>query len=129
VIAGWFVWQPQHSSDQLGAAIAALTRGDTPAAFADARSAADTDPVSLDPLFALSEFDSALGNQPASRAELVKATQLQPSNALTWQTLGSYDLKARHPDLAVAELQRAASLDRTSSFTAKLLAQARTELG
>jgi len=129
LIAGWFVWQPQHSSDQVSAAIAALTRGDTPAALADARSAADSDPVSLDPLFALSSIDSALGNQPASRAELVKATQLQPSNAQTWVVLGSYDLTAHHPDLAVPELQRAARLDRTSAAIGKLLAQARTELG
>jgi len=108
---------------------AALTRGDAPAALADARSAADSDPVSLDPLFALSAIDSALGNRAASRAELVKATQLQPSNALTWQVLGSYDLKARHPDLAVPELQRAASLDRTSAVAGKLLGKAQTELG
>jgi Tfp pilus assembly protein PilF len=84
--------------------------------------------VSLDPLFTLSAIYSALGNQPASRAELVKAIQLQPSNAQTWQTLGAYDLKAHHPDLAMSELQRAASLDPTSGITGKLLAQARTDL-
>jgi O-Antigen ligase len=129
LIAGWFVWQPQHSSDQVGAAIDALTRGDTPAALADARSAADSDPVSIYPLWTLSSIYSSLGNQAASRAELVKATQLQPSNALTWQTLGSYDLKAHHPDLAMSELQRAASLDPTSAITANLLAHARADLG
>jgi hypothetical protein len=129
LIAGWFVWQPQHSSDQVSAAITALIRGDAPAALAAAHGAADSDPVSVDPLWWLSTIYSRLGNQAASRAELVKATQLQPSNAQTWQQLGSYDLNARHPDLAMSELQRAASLDPTSAITATLLAQARTELG
>jgi hypothetical protein len=125
LIAGWFVWQPQHSSDQVSNAITAMTRGDAPAALAAAHGAADSDPVSVDPLWGLSAIYSSLGNKSASRAELVKATQLQPSNAETWRTLGSYDLRADHPDLALPELQRAASLDRTSLVIAKLLAQAR----
>jgi hypothetical protein len=125
LIAGWFVWQPQHSSDQVSNAITAMTRGDAPAALAAAHGAADSDPVSVDPLWGLSAIYSGLGNKAASRAELVKATQLQPSNAETWQTLGSYDLQAHHPGLALPELQRAAGLDRTSLIIAKLLAQAR----
>jgi O-Antigen ligase len=124
LIAAWFVWQPLHSSDQVTAAIGALTRGDAPAALADARSATDSDPVSVDPLWELSAIYSALGNQAASRAELVKATQLQPSNAETWQQLGSYDLQAHRPQQALAELQTALALDRTSTITAQLLAQA-----
>jgi Tfp pilus assembly protein PilF len=113
----------------VSAAITALIRGDAPAALAAAHGAADSDPVSADPLWWLSTIYSRLGNQPASRAELVKATQLQPSNAHTWQMLGAYDVQAHHPDLAVAELERAASLDRTSAATGKLLAQARTAQG
>ncbi len=128
LIAAWFVWQPLHSSDQVTAAIDALSRGDAPAALADARSAADSNPVSTDPLWELSAIYSALGNQAASRAELVKATLLQPSNADTWQQLGSYDLTAHHPLLAVPELQRARLLDRASVLTAQLLTQAQGEL-
>jgi hypothetical protein len=127
LIATWFVWQPLHSSDQVTAAIGALTRGDAPAALSDARSAADSDPVSVDPRWELSAIYSALGNQAASRAELVKATRLQPSNAETWQQLGSYDLQAHRPQQALAELQTALRLDRTSTITAQLLAQARSE--
>jgi hypothetical protein len=128
LIVAWFVWQPLHSSDQVTAAIGAMTRGDAPAALAEARSAAGSNPVSVDPLWELSAIYSALGNQAASRAELVKATSLQPSNSETWQQLGSYDLQAHHPELATPELQRALSLDRTSQITAQNLAQARAEL-
>jgi hypothetical protein len=127
LIVAWFVWQPLHSSDQVTAAIGAMTRGDAPAALADARGAASSDPVAVDPLWELSAIYSAVGNQTASRAELVKATNLQPSNAETWQQLGSYDLQAHHPQLAVPELQRALRLDRTSQITAENLAQARSE--
>ena len=57
----------------------------------------------------------------------MKATQLQPSNAETWQQLGSYDLQAhRRQQLALPELQTALALDRTSAVTAQLLAQARS---
>jgi hypothetical protein len=128
VIAAWFVWQPLHSSDQVTSAIDAMTRGDAPAALADARGAADSDPVSVDPLWELSAIYAAIGNQRASRAELVKATEVQPDNAQTWQQLGSYDLQAHHPELATPELQRALRLDRTSQITAQNLAQARAEL-
>jgi Tfp pilus assembly protein PilF len=122
------VWQPLHSSNQVTAAIGAMTRGDARAALADARAAAGSDPVSVDPLWELSAIYSALGNQSASRAELVKATDVQPSNAQTWQQLGAYDLQAHHPELATRELQRALRLDRTSQITVQNLAQARAEL-
>jgi hypothetical protein len=128
LVAAWFVWQPLHSSDQVSSAIDAMTRGDAPAALADARGAADSDPVSVDPLWELSAIYSAVGNPAASRAELVKATDIQPSNAQTWQQLGAYDLQAHHPELATQELQRALDLDRTSQITAQSLAQARAEL-
>jgi hypothetical protein len=128
LIAAWFVWQPLHSSDQVTAAINAITRGDAPAALTAARGAAGSDPVSVDPLWELSAIYSALGNQAASRAELVKATDVQPSNAQTWEQLGTYDLQAHHPKLAMPELQRALRLDRTSQITAQNLAQARAEI-
>jgi lipoprotein NlpI len=105
-----------------------MIRGDAPAALDEARGAAGSDPVSVDPLWELSAIYSAIGNRAASRAELVKATNVQPSNAQTWQQLGSYDLQAHHPRLATGELQRALRLDRTSQITAQNLAQARAEL-
>ncbi len=126
LIAGWFVWQPLHSSDQVSAAINAMTRGDAPAALADARSAASSDPVSVDPLWEQAAIYSAMGDSASSRAELVKATQVQPSNAQTWQQLGSFDLQAHHAQLALAELHTALKLDRTAPLTRQLIDQARS---
>ena len=67
-----------------------------------------------------------MGDSASSRAELVKATQVQPSNAQTWQQLGSFDLQAHHPQLALAELHTALKLDRTSPLTRQLIDQARS---
>jgi cytochrome c-type biogenesis protein CcmH/NrfG len=124
LIVGWFVWQPLHSSDQVSSAINALSRGDAPAALAAAKSAATSDPVSVDPLWELSAIYTALRDAVAGRQELVKATQVQPSNAATWQQLGSFDLQANHPRLARAELETALRLDRTSAFTQQMISQA-----
>jgi tetratricopeptide (TPR) repeat protein len=128
VLAAFFVWQPLHSADSFGAAISAMSRGDTAAALADARTAADSDPVSVDPLLEESFIYGALQDQASARTELVKATSLQPDNPQTWMYLGAFDLQAHRPRLALAELETAHRLDLTSAAISQQLGQARTEL-
>jgi hypothetical protein len=128
LIVAWFVWQPLHSADSFGSAISAMSRGDAAAALADARSAADSDPVSIDPLLEESAIYSSLGNEPAARAELVQATSLQPDNPQTWVYLGSFDLQRHQARLAVGELQTAHRLDLTSVPISRQLSQAQTAL-
>jgi cytochrome c-type biogenesis protein CcmH/NrfG len=119
------VWQPLRSSDQVSAAIDALTRGDTEAALADANNAAASDPVSVEPLWELSAIYGALGDKSASRRELLKAVQLQPSNAQTWAQLASFDLRAHSGrQLVLVELQIAVRLDRTSPIIQQLIDEA-----
>jgi O-Antigen ligase len=127
VIAAWFVWQPLHSANSFGAAISAMSRGDAPAALADARAAADSDPLSVDPLLEESFIYGALRDQAAARSELVKATSVQPENPQTWSYLGAFDLQAHQPRLALAELETAHRLDLTSAAISTQLGQARTE--
>ena len=128
LIAAWFVWQPLHSSDEVSSAIDALSRGDTPAAIAAARSAASADPVSVDPLWELAAIYAGMGDPVASRQEWVKATQIQPSNAETWQQLGMFDLQARKPQLALAEFEVARRLDHTSLLIPQLMHEAHSQL-
>jgi O-antigen ligase len=130
LIAGWFVWQPLHSSNSMSAAIDAMGRGDAHGALADAQSAASSDPVSVDPLWALSAIYASIGDPAASRRELVAATRTQPSNPQTWQQLGSFDLQAHRAQLALSELDQAGRLDRTSGRTVlrQLINQAQSEL-
>lgn len=128
LLAAWFVWQPLRSADAFGAAISAMGRGDAAAALADARAAASSDPVSVDPLLEQSFIYGALRNQAAARSELVKATSLQPENPQTWMYLGTFDLQAHQPRLALSELETAHRLDLTSAAITTQLDQARTEL-
>ncbi len=128
LVAAFFVWQPLHSADSFGSAITAMGRGDAAAALADARSAADSDPVSVDPLWEQSAIYSALGNTNAARNALVRATSLQPENPQTWVQLGLFDLQRHQPRLAVSELETAHRLDLASGPISQQLGQARTAL-
>ena len=128
LVAGFFVRQPLHSADSFGSAISAMGRGDAAAALADARSAADSDPVSVDPLWEQSAIYSALGNATAARSKLVQATSLQPENPQTWLQLGEFDLQAHQVRLAVGELETAHRLDLASGPISQQLGVARTAL-
>ena len=124
IVAAWFVWQPLHSSGEFGAAISAITRGDSAVALADAQSAAASDPVSVDPLWEMSAIYSALRDPGAARQELVKATTIQPANPESWEQLGEFDLAQHQTIVAVLELQTAQLLDRSSAILNQELASA-----
>jgi cytochrome c-type biogenesis protein CcmH/NrfG len=128
LLAAWAIWQPLRSSDAAGAVLTDVTRGDTRAAFADARAAAARDPVSVQPLWLLSELYSRIGDRHAAHDELVKAISLQPENPATWLQLGLYNLQYGQPHKALGVLEKAQQLDRSSRQTAQAIAQARTQL-
>lgn len=123
-VGAWGVLGPLRADDAYAAAISAISRGDVAAAFTDARRARAADPVSLDPLYLLSELYAAQGDQRQARAELVQATALQPQNPSPWQMLGSYDLAHGRRREAARELERARALAPASAETQTLLAQA-----
>ena len=127
-MAAWFVWQPLHSANEFGAAISAISRGDSATALADAQSAAAADPVSVDPLIELSGDLPGPWQSDRARQELVKATSLQPSNPQTWQELGQFDLSQHQADLAVLELQAAQQLDLSSVSLGQQIAEAQRAL-
>ncbi|MEA2159332.1 MAG: hypothetical protein QOD66_1712, partial [Solirubrobacteraceae bacterium] len=77
LLAAWAIWQPLRSANADSAAISALTRGDVKGASIDARAAAASDPVSVEPLWELSAIYSAAGDQHAAHAQLVMAIGLQ----------------------------------------------------
>ncbi len=128
LLGAWLIWQPQSSADSVGSAESAAAAGNVRAAFADARDAADSDPLALQPLFLLSALYQSVSDRPAARAELVKAVQLQPDNSASWLQLGSYDLQQHRPRLALASLQQAYQLDPTVPETGATLNQAKAAL-
>ena len=98
VVAIWVTVQPLRSSGQYAAAVGAISRGQTAVALTDARAAAASNPVSVDPRFLLSVIYTGLGNRAEARAQLLKAVSTQPSNPATWAHLGCYDVHVIVPD-------------------------------
>jgi Flp pilus assembly protein TadD len=110
LLAAWFVWQPLRSANAQSAAENALLRGAAGQALTDARTAARALPVDSRPHELLASILQALRRPAPARAELLKATQLQPSNPDPWWALGEFDTAHRLPG-ASAELARARALD------------------
>jgi tetratricopeptide (TPR) repeat protein len=128
LLGAWIIWQPLRSSDADAAAFNALARGDTASAFADARTAVTSNPLSADPLFELSALYSATREQGAARAELQKAITLQPENFNTWLQLGEFEIQQKRPRAALAALHRAVVLNPPLQATQAAIAQAQQEL-
>lgn len=128
LLAGWLIWQPLRSDNAANAALDALTRGDTAAAFTDARAAAARNPLSVEPLWLLAALYSRIGDEHAAHAEFVKALSLQRENPATWQRLGLYDLQHGQPHKALGVLEHAEQLDHTSTVLPKAISQAQAAL-
>jgi hypothetical protein len=111
LVAVWVIAQPLRSYDAYSSAISAAVDGQGRAALTQARSAADENPVSIDPLFLLSQLYSDLGNRAAARGELADAVSRQPANPQTWQQLGCFDLAHKRTALAGRELHQVLVLD------------------
>ncbi|MGA2009490.1 MAG: O-antigen ligase family protein [Solirubrobacteraceae bacterium] len=106
--AAFVLWQPMRSVQELAAAENANSN---PQAFADARAAAHSDPLSYEPLFVLSGLYQHVGDPAAARHELVMATRVQPVNPATWYQLGAYDFAAGDHRDAAFEMARVLALD------------------
>lgn len=107
----WGIAQPLRSSDAYSAAITAALNRSAGSALGHARSAATEDPVSIDPLFLLSQLYSRLGNPVAAREQLTEALSRQPANPQTWAQLGCYDLRQHRTAIATRELHHALVLE------------------
>jgi hypothetical protein len=126
LLGAWLIWQPLRSAN---AANAAETAGGLPAAFASARSAADYDPLSLQPLLLLASLYESEHDLRAARSELVKGVNTQPDNYESWLALGTFDLNNEHdPERSLPSLRRAVALNPTVPTTTQALAVARLAL-
>ena len=115
LVGGWLMWAPLRSTQALNDAL--FNAPTTAAALTDARTAANTDPLSVRPLQTLAGIYESLGDHAAARAQLAQATRRQPENPLPWLWLGQLDLKNGQAKAAVSELSRALALDRSGDPT------------
>jgi O-Antigen ligase len=108
----WAMLGPLRSDDADGAALTALAQHDTAGALANARSAADDDPLAYEPLWTMAAVYSRLGDGADALSEYRKAVSLQPSNPQTSLALGEYELTETHDwRAALANLERDQQLD------------------
>jgi len=127
LLGAWVIWQPLRSADADANATAALIRGDTRAALADAHTAAAADPLSVEPLFELSALYTTIDPTKAYQ-ELVRAVRLQPENSQAWLQIGDYDVQQHHPQDAIAALTKARQFDLSSPAVIIALSQAESQL-
>jgi hypothetical protein len=128
LLAGWIAFQPLRASNADASAFTALQQGDTEKAFDDARTAVNTDPLAVDPLFELSALESATGHQAAARRELHRAIDLQPKNFNAWLQLGLFELQHKQAGAALPPLEQAHLLNPPLVATQTAIAQAQREL-
>jgi hypothetical protein len=104
----WSIWQPLRSDQADDDAVAALARGDIPAALAATGRAEDRDPLAVDPLFERATILESRGRQREANAVLQRAIRLQPSNPETWQREAVHLFSAEHEPAKALPFARAA---------------------
>ena len=114
-VAAWAAAQPQAAVDRADEALAALAAGEIDRARTLAAEAGDIDPLSVDPLFALSEVETAARKPVAAQAALERAVQLHPATPDTWIRLAQFQLLEGNAAAAQRTVRPALYLDPRSA--------------
>ncbi len=126
--AAWSTQQPQAAVDRTDEALSALAEGQIPQARTLAQEAGDIDPLSVDPLFALSEIETAATQPTAAKAALERAVQLQPATPETWIRLAQFELLAGNAVAARRTVSPALYLDPRSAPAQAIFLEATRKL-
>lgn len=77
-----------------------------------AESALSFNPISIQSLFVLAGAQQRIGRQEEARTTLIKATELQPLNYITWEQLAIYERdRWNEPEKAKEHFEKAISLN------------------
>lgn len=106
LLGAWVLWQPLRSAQALADA-----ENHPAGAFASASAAARYDPLSVDPRYRLSVLYQNAGKPGAARAQLLKATALQPDNPLPWLWLAQLDVASGRPNDAIGDAYEVMNLN------------------
>jgi hypothetical protein len=117
--SGWMIWRPLHSAQLVNAAEDATTGAQ---ASHDAHAAQSADPLSLAPYELLSQLASNGHDPGEARAQLERATRVQPDNPDSWFQLGRYLVIHREWPAVLVATRRASMLDLTDDQTKQTLA-------
>jgi tetratricopeptide (TPR) repeat protein len=110
LLAAWAEWQPQRSVQASNQALA-LVKDDPTGALAEAHAAVSRDPLSAEALITLAAVEQGAGQNAAAQATYEQAVHVQPSNWLTWEALGEYELQVGDSQRALNALRAAVYLN------------------
>jgi len=127
-LAAWSTAQPQAAVDRADQALSVLAEGNVQQARTLALQAGDIDPLSVDPLFALSEVESAAKQPAAAKIALERAVQQQPATPETWIRLAQFELLAGDAVAARNTVRPALYLDPRSAPAQAIFLEATRQL-
>jgi hypothetical protein len=126
VVTAWAIWQPEASDRQVGDALALSDAGSFDAAIAKTDDAADSNPLSSDPLLTRAAIETQAGQIAAARHTLEQTVLKFPGEALNWYRLAAFQLGTLdHPVQAATTVRAAIFLDPKSELYQDLFLLAR----
>ncbi|MEA2417813.1 MAG: hypothetical protein QOE60_19 [Thermoleophilaceae bacterium] len=112
ILLAWAIWQPEAADRQTRDAVALADAGQIDAAVAKTEDAADTNPLSSDPLLTRAAIETEAGHVAEARKALEDAVLKFPGEPETWYRLAAFQLGTLdHPVEAGHTIQGALFLD------------------
>jgi hypothetical protein len=126
LILAWAIWQPEASERETNRALELIDARDYDAAIAKATDAADTNPLSPEPLLVEAVAEATAGQEAAARTTLEHAVLEFPGNPQTWLRLASFQLRTLdRPQDALETVRGVLFLDPLSRPGGQLFLEAR----
>jgi tetratricopeptide (TPR) repeat protein len=126
LLTAWAIWQPEAADRETGDAIALADAGDVDGALAKTRDAADTNPLSAEPLLVEAAIATQAGHEDDARRTLERAVLRFPGDAETWYRLAAFQLGTLdRADLAAETVRGALYLDPHALAPRQLFLEAR----
>jgi tetratricopeptide (TPR) repeat protein len=126
IVTAWAVWQPEASDHAIGDALRLSDAGQLDAAIAKTNDAADSNPLSSDPLLTRAAIETEAGQVGAAHHTLEEAVLKFPGEPQTWYRLAAFQLGTLdQPTKAAATVQAAIYLDPKSAPDQALYLQAK----
>jgi O-Antigen ligase len=126
ILTAWAIWQPEASDRQIGDALRLSDAGLLDDAIAKTNDAADSDPLSSDPLLTRAAIETQAGREGAAGHTLEQAVLKFPGDPETWYRLAAFQLGTLdQPVKATATVRAALYLDPKDEPSRALFLQAR----
>jgi O-Antigen ligase len=126
LLAAWAIWQPWAADRETTDAVALADTGDFDGAIEQTRDAADTNPLTAEPLLVEAAIATRAGRETEARVALEDAVLKFPGDAETWYRLAAFQLGTLdQPGKAAQTIRGALYLDPFSPAARQLFLEAR----